>query len=198
MNSSRNKTSFEQDINWMDRAKVAQPSRFQFPLRLLLIACFVSGLMLAASLTVQAGTEFGSTAGDRPNWQSPNSIQNMAENWNVWSEYTNGIEHDMTEASDRQDFADLSGEAYSVTHELIAHMNDQAYPSGSCAQNFYYMWSTGLQHWANLYGALYYNATTMVGEPIDTDNIANEYGFFEEYYFTGDGVPDKCWNKLDT
>lgn len=198
MHSSQKKTSFEQDINWMDRSKaVAQPSRLQFPLRVLLIACFVSGLMLAATLTVQAGTEFGTTASDRPDYQNKNTIQNMWENYDAWLEYTNGIDHDMTEATDIQDYADLSGEAYSATHELMAHMNDQAYPSGACAQDFWFLFYNGLQHWANAYGATYYNTSTNVGQPIDIDNIINEQEMFTEYYSQEGTISNKCWAKLD-
>jgi len=196
-NSSQNRTSFEQDVNWMQPAKVARPSRFQFPLRVLLIACFVSGLLLATTLTVQAGTESGTTASDRPNWQTKNTIQNMFENYVEWVEYTDAIEDELAGASLTL-APDLYGELFSVTAELLKHFENSAYPTSECARNFYYVYTRGLGYYMHIYGAWYYNTTSLTGEPIDTKHIAQEYTTFSEFYFTGEGLSAECWSKLDT
>jgi len=158
----------------------------------LLVVC-----ALILTLAWPSSGETGRTEADRPEWQGPNTIQNMFENHNAWAEYTGIIDDEILDTNDPQLFANLVGENLSVTAELLQHYNEQAYPIGSCAQDFFYFWTTDLQYWERFYAAHYYNSTSDTGEPIDTAHIAKQYDIFTEFALQ-EGLDDKCWNKLDT
>lgn len=180
--------AFEKDLNWMEKSKMRKN---QFTP----IVVFAIIIALVATVIVVTGTQASSTAPDRPDWQEKNTIQNMFENYVAWSEYTTGLDKELEE--DNAPHTDLLGEAYSVSQEFIQHIIEQGWPSGSCAQDFYILLTDDVGYWSDVYIALYYNLTTLTGEPVDVDFLVQQGELFSEYYWTQDGISDKCWNKLD-
>jgi len=163
----------------------------------------LTGLLLAFLITIIStisvfAAEYGSTAADRPNWQAPNTIQNMWENYTDWVEYTNEIDDEFINANDGILMADLAGEGFSVSAELFQHMENGNYPTGNCGQQFYSMYTRLLVNYTIIYSGLYYNLTTNVGEPIDIDFWLEYVGEWQTYFTEDGGIPEKCWNRLDT
>ena len=182
---------FEEDINWIERNKVNHSSRIT-PIVVIAIA-----LALVASLFVVTDSfaADGSTALDRPDWQRNNNVQNIYENIQAWSDYTGDIDAEFFDTDDTNYATQLVGEAYSVSMEFLIHL-DQFAPSGNCAFDFWYAGQRQAQVWANLYGALYYNLTAEVGEPIDWEPLFETANDTSEYAVNL--ISEKCWNKLDT
>ena len=140
---------------------------------------------------------------DRPIWQDGNSPQNMYENYLAWTTYTNTLDAEVFASENPDQARDLLGEAYSVTAELALHYETQPYPTSGCGRDHFWLWTTDINWFLRFYGALYYNTTADVGEPIDQDSIINGYGIWVEFAYDRDfksgetALSKKCWNKLD-
>ena len=183
--------SFEKDINWMERNKRDMQSN---PLpRLFAIVVIVIGILAAGSTAVV------NAASDQPDYQNGNSIQNMFENYIAWKDYTDELDAvwlDEENPVDRPYMAELIGEAFSASASLLIHYENNAYPTGACAQDFYYHFNDIVTWYTLFYGSAYHTLTANVGEPIEFSTFLEEAGQAEEWMLQN--VSAKCWAKLDT
>lgn len=167
-----------------------------FSNRLSLMALSLASLLvLTLASSSLAATDRNGTAEDRPDWQRNNSAQNVFENHMAWLDYTNDIDAEFVETDDRDYAIELLGEAFSLSAEYMIHL-DAFYPSAKCANEFWHMSHAIVSEYAFVYGAMYYNLTAEVGEPIDVEALFEEVDVVQNYY-TEYGISQKCWNKLD-
>lgn len=163
-------------------------------LTVVVAAIILCGVLLALTTEIVGAAERGSTAADRPDWQEPNTLQNIYENHAAWADYTDAIDSELLEA-DFDLAIDLAGESFSVTMEFLQVVDEITITGSQCKEALWFASMSMGESAALIYASMYFNWTTSVGEPIDTDPLFEAYEFTQNY--TISEIPDKCWNKLD-
>ena len=134
----------------------------------------------------------------QPDYQSGNTIQNMYENYIDWKNYTDALDAIWLADDydgDREYSAELMGEALSASLNLITHYEENAYPTGTCAQDFYYHFNDMLGWYTLFYASAYHTLTAGVGETTDISFFLDEAAFAEDWF--AENISEKCLNKID-
>lgn len=154
-------------------------------------------ILIALSLVIAIQTGVFA-AGDQPDYQHNNNIQNIWENHLAWLDYTNDIDTEIAdEATTAERTMDLYGEALSASLNYMTHLNGFS-PEANCAWDFWYMTSRVTQEWTNFYAASFHFLAADVGQPANIEAILQN-AIDTQLYFGEvlNWTEAKCINKLD-
>ena len=165
--------------------------------RLSLLIVLIAVLLIAGSTHVLGTHEPGGTHADRPIYQKWNSVQNIFENQQAWTEYTNDLDNEWLNATDAAELTNAVGENFSVTMEMLNYMDTAGAPKQECAGQFWLAVYTVTKSYAVLYGSMYYNMTADVGEPINAETAFAVVQQDEEFWYSLKGIDQKCWDRVD-
>ena len=185
--------AFEKDINWIERSKTLRPYRDGSTL-LIMGAAMLLTLILIVVLSVATAQ---ASDDERPDWQNQNTPQKLYENFMAWKNYTDELDAAgvLAEEPSVDELILNTGEAYAISMDFIQHINSNAFPTGSCAIDFFLNFEDIVQNYANFYGGLHYQLTAMDTMAMDPFFWLDEAAMAEEWMVQSTSA--KCWNKLD-
>ena len=159
----------------------------------------IAAALLLVFATLAGGSSVSLAQSDYPDWQSPLTIQNIWENYQSWKDYTDQLDNEGLLADPLPDTAlliDLVGESFAITVDYLQFMDEQPFPTGECAQEFWYNLYTIPQQYALAYASFYHNFTADVGLSTDPIHWIDRAVDETDYYTTQ--MSNRCLNKLDT